>query len=112
MLRQLTSGLPGSHRAHALPSVTQPRVHAVGGRHAGSSSTPALAAPHVFRQTAAAVRPLLHRRPDVRGKAHEAIPPPQGLFNPDNDRDACGVGFVGELDKKPTRKCVLDSLKM
>ena len=35
-----------------------------------------------------------------------------GLFNPDNDKDACGVGFVGELSKKPTRSCVKDALEM
>lgn len=44
-------------------------------------------------------------------------PPPrkkqkQGLFNPENDRDACGVGFVGELDKAPTRQNVTQALKM
>jgi len=52
------------------------------------------------------------RRPDVRSKAHEAIPVAEGLFNPANDKDACGVGFVGELNKVPTRKCVMDSLTM
>lgn len=35
-----------------------------------------------------------------------------GLFNPENDKDACGVGFVGELSKKPTRACVKDALEM
>jgi len=49
---------------------------------------------------------------DVRSKAHTAVPDAAGLFNPELDKDACGVGFVGELDKKPTRKCVMDSLKM
>ncbi len=29
---------------------------------------------------------------------HSAVPEAQGLFNPENDKDACGVGFVaGEL---------------
>ncbi|GLI65807.1 hypothetical protein VaNZ11_009430 [Volvox africanus] len=44
--------------------------------------------------------------------AHSAIPEPAGLFNPDNDRDACGVGFVGELSKRPSRKCIKDALMM
>jgi glutamate synthase (NADPH/NADH) len=35
-----------------------------------------------------------------------------GLFNPENDKDACGVGFVGELSKRPTRACVKDALEM
>lgn len=25
---------------------------------------------------------------------HSAVPPAQGLFNPENDKDSCGVGFV------------------
>lgn len=45
-------------------------------------------------------------------RAHADVPAAQGLFNPANDRDACGVGFVGELSKKPTRACVKDALKM
>ncbi|GIL79137.1 hypothetical protein Vretimale_16677 [Volvox reticuliferus] len=44
--------------------------------------------------------------------AHSAIPEPAGLFNPENDRDACGVGFVGELSKRPSRKCIKDALMM
>lgn len=44
--------------------------------------------------------------------AHSAIPEAAGLFNPENDKDACGVGFVGELSKQPSRKCVTDALKM
>lgn len=51
-------------------------------------------------------------RLDVSTLAHSAIPQPQGLFNPDNDKDACGVGFVGELSKRASRKCVTDALKM
>ena len=36
----------------------------------------------------------------------------QGLFDPANDRDACGVGFVGELSKVPTRQNVVQALEM
>jgi hypothetical protein len=43
---------------------------------------------------------------------HSAIPPAQGLFDPANDKDACGVGFVGELSRQPSRKVVTDALKM
>lgn len=49
---------------------------------------------------------------DVSTAAHSAIPAAQGLFDPANDRDACGVGFVGELSKNPSRKCVKDALQM
>lgn len=31
---------------------------------------------------------------------------PQGLYDPSFDKDACGVGFVAELSKVPTRKTV------
>lgn len=40
------------------------------------------------------------------------VPEAQGLFNPENDKDACGVGFVGQLSKIPSRKIVLDALEM
>lgn len=43
---------------------------------------------------------------------HSDVPESQGLFDPANDRDACGVGFVAELSKVPTRKTVKDSLEM
>lgn len=35
--------------------------------------------------------------------AHSAVPPERGLYNPTNDRDACGVGFVGEFLRSPCR---------
>lgn len=47
--------------------------------------------------------------------AHSAIPPPAGLVATDDlafNKDACGVGFVGELSKQPSRKCVKDALTM
>eukprot|EP00887_Chlorella_sp_A99_P003952 scaffold11.g3952.t1 len=44
--------------------------------------------------------------------AHSAVPPAQGLFDPANDKDACGVGFVAELDKQPRRKTIVDALEM
>lgn len=36
---------------------------------------------------------------DIRTEAHSAIPPAKGLFDPANDKDACGVGFVAQLSK-------------
>lgn len=51
-------------------------------------------------------------RLDVSCMAHNATPPAQGLFDPANDKDACGVGFVGELSKTPKRSVVTDSLQM
>ncbi|KAL4855140.1 Glutamate synthase [NADH] [Chlorella vulgaris] len=43
---------------------------------------------------------------------HSAVPPAQGLFNPENDKDSCGVGFVAELSKEPQRKTVTEALEM
>ena len=44
--------------------------------------------------------------------AHNLIPEaPLGLYNPEDDRDACGVGFIAELDKVPTRACVVDAIE-
>ncbi|KAG1678741.1 hypothetical protein FOA52_012780 [Chlamydomonas sp. UWO 241] len=45
-------------------------------------------------------------------RAHVEVPPAKGLFQPANDKDACGVGFVGELNKRATRACVKDALEM
>ena len=46
-------------------------------------------------------------------QAHAATPAGHlGLYTPsESDRDACGVGFVAELDRGPTRACVTDALE-
>eukprot|EP00775_Hariotina_reticulata_P011474 gene11474-11618_t len=44
--------------------------------------------------------------------AFSAIPEAKGLFNPENDKDACGVGFVAQLSKGASRAVVTDALKM
>ena len=43
---------------------------------------------------------------------HSDVPESKGLFNPSNDRDSCGVGFVAELSKSPSRKTITDALEM
>jgi hypothetical protein len=43
---------------------------------------------------------------------HADIPEAAGLFNPENDKDACGVGFVAELSQKDSRATVKDALEM
>ncbi|MEW5307465.1 MAG: hypothetical protein WDW36_009860 [Sanguina aurantia] len=45
-------------------------------------------------------------------QAHADIPAAQGLFQPANDKDSCGVGFVAELSAVPTRRCISDALTM
>ena len=32
------------------------------------------------------------------------LPVAQGLYNPENEKDACGVGFVVNIDGKASRK--------
>eukprot|EP01025_Chloroclados_australasicus_P031120 TRINITY_DN3140_c1_g1_i4.p1 TRINITY_DN3140_c1_g1~~TRINITY_DN3140_c1_g1_i4.p1 ORF type:complete len:2248 (+),score=229.22 TRINITY_DN3140_c1_g1_i4:145-6744(+) len=48
----------------------------------------------------------------IVGMAHSQVPSAKGLFDPTNDKDACGVGFVGELSKVPSRACITDALGM
>ena len=44
---------------------------------------------------------------------HSAVPPSGGLFNAeDGNKDACGVGFVGELSGIGNRRTVTDALEM
>lgn len=40
------------------------------------------------------------------------MPEARGLYDPAMDKDACGVGFVAELSKSPTRAAVTDALEM
>eukprot|EP00271_Cylindrocystis_brebissonii_P015485 TRINITY_DN38393_c0_g1_i1.p1 TRINITY_DN38393_c0_g1~~TRINITY_DN38393_c0_g1_i1.p1 ORF type:complete len:2268 (+),score=536.29 TRINITY_DN38393_c0_g1_i1:304-7107(+) len=37
---------------------------------------------------------------------------PLGLYDPSLDKDSCGVGFVAELSKIPSRKTVVDAIEM
>jgi len=55
---------------------------------------------------------LPHTARDVACDAHAEYPPQLGLVAGTPDKDACGVGFVGELSKNATRKCVTDALDM
>lgn len=48
----------------------------------------------------------------VECDAHAQHPPKAGLIADSPEKDACGVGFVGELTKEPSRKCVTDALSM
>ncbi|XP_072178929.1 uncharacterized protein [Diadema setosum] len=37
------------------------------------------------------------------------LPPPQGLYNPDNEKDACGVGFIVNVEGRQSHKIVQDA---
>jgi hypothetical protein len=62
------------------------------------------------------LRPSVYPRPLWRGglacNAHARHLPRKGLIKDAEEKDACGVGFVGELSKEPSRKCVTDALGM
>ena len=54
------------------------------------------------------------RRPGFRVSASFSSVPQKslGLYDPRLDKDSCGVGFVAELSKQPSRKTVTDALEM
>jgi glutamate synthase (NADPH/NADH) large chain len=41
---------------------------------------------------------------------HDGLPPAQGLYNPDNEHDACGVGFVAHIKGKRSHAIVEQGL--
>jgi len=42
--------------------------------------------------------------------SHRALPDRQGLYDPANERDACGVGFVADIKNRKSHKIVQDGL--
>ena len=40
------------------------------------------------------------------------FPEKQGLYDPSNEKDSCGVGFVANLNGEPTHQNVIDALEM
>lgn len=118
--------LQGSHCGSQLGNIFQQQSnrltpsfsHRIGGvsaaglgRGALSSSAASFRPKHTVQPRWLPIGPGLGNRL-VLCDAHSAIPEAAGLFNPENDRDACGVGFVGELSKQPSRKCIKDALMM
>jgi glutamate synthase (NADPH/NADH) large chain len=43
---------------------------------------------------------------------HMGLPPRQGLYDPDSERDSCGVGFVCNIKGIPSRKIIVDAHSM
>jgi len=82
-------------------------------------SLPLQAAASVRALSTTAPPPLRPLRPAARStpcpppRAHDATPVGNlGLYTPsDQDKDACGVGFVAELNRVPSRACVTDALE-
>jgi glutamate synthase domain-containing protein 2/glutamate synthase domain-containing protein 1/glutamate synthase domain-containing protein 3 len=45
-------------------------------------------------------------------QSFNGMPPAQGLYDPANEHDSCGVGFVANIDGKPTHRIVADSIEV
>ncbi len=41
-----------------------------------------------------------------------AFPPRQGLYDPANEKDSCGVGFICDIKGRPSREIIEDALNM
>src|SRR5687767_7572452 len=44
--------------------------------------------------------------------ADPGLPPPQGLYDPALDKDACGVGFIADIKGRKSHKIVEDALSI
>ena len=47
----------------------------------------------------------------MSSKTHIGYPEKQGLYDPDNEKDSCGVGFVANMKGVPNHQIVLDALQ-
>jgi len=45
-------------------------------------------------------------------QAGSAFPPKRGLYDPANEKDSCGVGFICDIKGRPSRSIVEDALSM
>src|SRR5690554_3709594 len=71
-----------------------------------SSAGPAGKAPSVIPRTAAS---------DTRAAVTRTVgglPPPQGLYHPENEHDACGVGFVAHIKGRKSHAIIEQGLKI
>src|SRR4051812_40769629 len=48
----------------------------------------------------------------ARRRTMKGLPGPQGLYHPEFERDACGVGFICHIKGKPSHQIVSDALQM
>ncbi|XP_018496829.1 glutamate synthase 1 [NADH], chloroplastic [Galendromus occidentalis] len=70
---------------------------------------PTTRVPPSFRltQSVAIEEQSSNKRPFMAG--FTAFPPKRGLYNPENEREACGVGFVVSIDGNQTHKLITDA---
>ena len=118
-LGSLRNAHPVAHHAFsAVPEVRRVSsrpMHAVPRAMQLSSAVPTRRASLLGQRLPAGPSPASRGRTAYRVltvSLHSAVPPAQGLFQPANDVDSCGVGFVGELSRVNSRATVTDALTM
>ena len=43
---------------------------------------------------------------------HKNFPPAQGLYNPDQEKDSCGIGFVCDIKGRASNQILRDAQRM
>src|SRR5215468_7311204 len=62
------------------------------------------------RGTREAAESPASRRPGSERMTAQGLPPAQGLYDPRHEHDACGVGFVVDLEGRKSHTIVLQAL--
>src|SRR5450755_1481363 len=52
------------------------------------------------------------RHPPLQQTRMHGLPPAQGLYDPQFEKDACGVGFIAHLKGKASNSIVLRAMEM
>ncbi|VAV92892.1 Glutamate synthase [NADPH] large chain [hydrothermal vent metagenome] len=55
---------------------------------------------------------MMQQRPTNEPKDNHGLPAPQGLYNPANEHDNCGIGFVANIKGKKSHDIVANGLKI
>lgn len=84
--------LPGGRQHASLQSGRLSAVRSSSGKPVKNSSQSLVSTALPYRKPCPGVLPVSRPSRNVATAAHEAIPSASGLFNPENDKDACGVG--------------------
>jgi len=53
-----------------------------------------------------------HQGESLKAQGLAGLPAPQGLYDPRNEHDACGIGFVANIHNRKTHKIIEDGLKI
>src|ERR1700748_3756235 len=48
----------------------------------------------------------------IRAGAHDSVPEAHGMYDPANEHDACGVGFVAHIKGKKSHQIIEQGLKI